>query len=136
MTADLQELSGPGREPVDGLLASLRTDIPAIRRIMLATSDGLPVSVSGENYSEPHEAAMTASILALGAQVGTSIGGGEFADCTIRSTDSVVCVVAVSDQHVLAVSTDATVNLGLLLRQCRLTARQLSQLLARAQVLA
>jgi predicted regulator of Ras-like GTPase activity (Roadblock/LC7/MglB family) len=107
-------------------LDDLRDDVPAVHRVMLATSDGLPLVTDRQAaLSEPHEAAMTAAVLALGSQVGATVGGGDFIDCVIRSTESVVCVVAVGGGHVLAVSAPARVNLGLLLRQSRITARRL-----------
>jgi predicted regulator of Ras-like GTPase activity (Roadblock/LC7/MglB family) len=107
------------------VLASLRDEVPLVRQVMLATSDGLPLVEGDRAQSEPHEAAMTATVLALGSQVGSTVGGGTFIDCVIRSTEAVVCVLAVADRHVMAVTADAKVNLGLLLQQSRLTANQL-----------
>ncbi|MEV0136499.1 roadblock/LC7 domain-containing protein [Dactylosporangium sp. NPDC050688] len=119
----------PDRPPATGqiaqVLARLRAEVPLVRRVMLSTSDGLPLVDGDRAQSEPHEAAMTATILALGSQVGSTVGGGVFIDCVIRSTEAVVCVLAVADRHVMAVTADAGVNLGLLLQQSRLTAEQL-----------
>lgn len=125
----------PSRQPpshtlIAAALDDLRDDVPAVHRVMLATSDGLPLVTDRQAaLSEPHEAAMTAAVLALGSQVAATVGGGDFVDCVIRSTESVVCVVAVGIGHVLAVSAPTRVNLGLLLRQSRITARQLVSLL-------
>jgi predicted regulator of Ras-like GTPase activity (Roadblock/LC7/MglB family) len=116
----------PSHALIAAVLDDLRDDVPAVHRVMLATSDGLPLVTDRQAaLSEPHEAAMTAAVLALGSQVGATVGGGDFIDCVIRSTESVVCVVAVGGGHVLAVSAPARVNLGLLLRQSRITARRL-----------
>jgi predicted regulator of Ras-like GTPase activity (Roadblock/LC7/MglB family) len=116
----------PSHALVAAALDDLRDDVPQVHRVMLATSDGLPLVTDHQAaLSEPHEAAMTAAVLALGSQVGSTVGGGDFIDCVIRSTESIVCVVAVGGGHVLAVSAPAGVNLGLLLRQSRITARRL-----------
>ncbi|MGF1646289.1 MAG: roadblock/LC7 domain-containing protein [Kineosporiaceae bacterium] len=116
----------PSHVLIAAALDDLRDDVPAVHRVMLATSDGLPLVTDRQAaLSEPHEAAMTAAVLALGSQVGATVGGGDFIDCVIRSSESVVCVVAVGNGHVLAVSAPARVNLGLLLRQSRITARRL-----------
>ncbi|WP_238013457.1 roadblock/LC7 domain-containing protein [Dactylosporangium sp. AC04546] len=107
------------------VLANLRAEVPLVRQVMLATSDGLPMFEGDRAQSEPHEAALSATILALGSQVGATVGGGVFIDCVIRSTEAVVCVLAIADRHVMAVTADAKVNLGLLLQQSRVTAEQL-----------
>ena len=125
MMAGSRRNHSPATGRIAQVLANLRAEVPLVRQVMLATSDGLPLVEGDQAQSEPHEAAMTATILALGSQVGSTVGGGTFIDCVIRSTEAVVCVLAVADRHVMAVTADAAVNLGLLLQQSRLTAEQL-----------
>ncbi|MGF1645866.1 MAG: roadblock/LC7 domain-containing protein [Kineosporiaceae bacterium] len=112
-----------------GVLRALCADIVDVRGAVLSSSDGLVVVAEPASENSAEVAAMAAALVALAQQLGSAVVGGRLEDCCVRTASGVVCLVAVTERHVLSVGTGGGVPLGLVLRQSRTAAAVLSRIL-------
>lgn len=124
--------SGPGpraRARASGVLRALLADVPGVRSAVLSSSDGLVVAAEPSSGTADEIAAMTAAVVALAQQIGSTVVGGTFQDCSVRTAAGAVCLVAVTGRYVLALGAGDGVPLGLVLRQSRTAAAVLATIL-------
>ncbi|MGL5867197.1 MAG: roadblock/LC7 domain-containing protein [Dermatophilaceae bacterium] len=100
-------------------IAELRQDLPGIQRVLLCSSDGLPVVDTRDDVTGGSAAATAAAVLGLGRHTATMLGQGEFTEAVMRSSDGCLVVYGAGDSHVLAVFCTTEVNITLLDRKCR-----------------
>ncbi|MGL4743167.1 MAG: roadblock/LC7 domain-containing protein [Dermatophilaceae bacterium] len=100
-------------------VADLRESLPGIQRVLLCSSDGLPVVDTRDDVTSGSSAATAAAVLGLGRHTATMLGQGEFTEAVMRSTDGCLVVYGAGGSHVLAVFCTPEVNVTLLDRKCR-----------------
>jgi predicted regulator of Ras-like GTPase activity (Roadblock/LC7/MglB family) len=97
-----------------GVAASLRAEIPGIRRVLVARTDGLPFYDDGDPTLHDSSAAVVATVLGIAQQAGMAFGLDGLEMTTVRGPSGSMVVYAIDDHHLLAVVTDPKVNLVLL----------------------
>src|SRR4051794_9793877 len=99
--------------------ATLRQQIPGIRRVLVARTDGLPfydelVDPTAVQTDDEAASAVVAAMLGLADHVSSTSQHGRLSSASIRSDDGCLTVYRAGDAHVLAVYAGPQVNLILL----------------------
>lgn len=102
------------RQHALGVAASLRNEIPGIRRVLIARTDGLPFYDDGDASQHDSSAAVVATVLGIAQQSGMAFGLDGLEMTTVRGHAGSMVVYAIDDHHLLAVVTEPKVNLVLL----------------------
>jgi predicted regulator of Ras-like GTPase activity (Roadblock/LC7/MglB family) len=102
------------RQHALGVAATLRSEIPGIRRVLVARTDGLPFYDDGDPALHDSSAAVVATVLGIAQQSGMAFGLEGLEMTTVRGPAGSMVVYAVDDHHLLAVVTEPKVNLVLL----------------------
>lgn len=102
------------RQHALGVAATLRHEIPGIRRVLVARTDGLPFFDDGAAELHDSSAAVVATVLGIAQQSGLAFGLDGLEMTTVRGPAGSMVVYAVDDHHLLAVVTEPKVNLVLL----------------------
>jgi predicted regulator of Ras-like GTPase activity (Roadblock/LC7/MglB family) len=111
--------------------ATLRREIPGVRRVLVARTDGLPfhdeVIDDGAPAADPEAAAaVVAALLGLAEHVSATSRHGELGCAIVRSDDGCLVVYRAGTGHALAIYAAPTINLVLLDRLCRRLAAELA----------
>jgi predicted regulator of Ras-like GTPase activity (Roadblock/LC7/MglB family) len=93
---------------------ALRRDIPGVRRVLIARTDGLAFADDGPERDHESAAAIVSTVLGIAQRAAAANALGQFQLTTVKGTDGCLVVYAVDSTHVLAVVTDPSVNLVLL----------------------
>jgi predicted regulator of Ras-like GTPase activity (Roadblock/LC7/MglB family) len=93
---------------------ALKRDIPGLRRILIARTDGLAFHDDGPERDHESTAAIVATVLGIAQRAADANVLGQFQLTTVKGSDGCLVVYAVNSSHVLAVVTDPSVNLVLL----------------------
>ena len=119
-----------GTEAVLATLRRLRTSIPDLRGVMVASVDGLPVAHDLRDADAAGAAAMAATAAGLGKRLIEDFDIGEFAESVVRADSGYFVVYSAGPTAVLAcIATDA-VNLGRLHLEARRCATSVAEQLA------
>jgi predicted regulator of Ras-like GTPase activity (Roadblock/LC7/MglB family) len=111
------------------LVRNLRTAVPEIQGVMLASQDGLPIVHDFPETEAPRIAAMAATSLGLGKRIAATLRLGDFQEAVVRGASGYLVVYDVGDKAVLALSAPASANLGLVHLEARETAQKIKGLL-------
>ena len=112
---------------VDGL----RTAIPELRGVLLASTEGLPIAHSLANGSDANRvAAMAAAASSLGRRVSDSLAVGALEEITVSAADGQIFLYSAGGKGVLAVMGPAGGNAGLVHLEARGVAKELGELFA------
>jgi len=110
---------------VDGL----RTAIPELRGVLLASSEGLPIAHSLANGTDANRiAAMAAAASSLGRRVSDSLSTGSLEGVTVSGSDGQIFLYSAGLKGVLAVIGPAGCNAGLVHLEARGVAKELGEL--------
>lgn len=93
---------------------ALKRDIPGLRRILVARTDGLAFHDDGPERDHESAAAIVATVLGIAQRAADANVLGPFQSTTVKGTDGALVVYAITTSHILAVVTDPSVNLVLL----------------------
>ncbi|MFJ6196207.1 roadblock/LC7 domain-containing protein [Micromonospora sp. NPDC092111] len=94
-------------------LAELRHQIPGVNGCVLGGVDGLLITHNMQTDVDPNDlAALAATTFGLGRQVGLRLGQGDFRQSTVRNDRGYLSVYAVSEQALLAVVGEDTINVA------------------------
>ena len=93
---------------------ALKRDIPGLRRVLIARTDGLAFHDDGPERDHESAAAIVATVLGMAQRAAAANVLGPFQLTSVKGTDGCLVVYAINTSHVLAVVTDPTVNLVLL----------------------
>ncbi|MBY8873911.1 roadblock/LC7 domain-containing protein [Micromonospora sp. PLK6-60] len=114
-------------------LADLRTQIPGVHGCVLGGVDGLLVAHNLQNAADPNDlAALAATTYGLGRQIGLRLAQGGFQQSTVRNEHGYLSVYAVSEQALLAVIGEDSINVARLHLHAPGVAARLAALLADA----
>lgn len=120
-------------EALKNMIESLRTSIPELKGVLLASSEGLPIAHSLSSGSDPNRlAAMAAAASSLGRRISDSIQAGDLGEVSIQSEEGGLFVYAAGPKAVLAVVSTQGGNAGLIHLESRETAKEISGLFAAA----
>lgn len=110
-------------------LESLRTAIPELRGVLLASNEGLPIAHSLSNGNDPNRvAAMAAAASSLGRKISESMAAGLFGEVSVRGDEGMLFVYSAGSKAVLAVMGGAGSNAGLIHLESRTVARDIGEL--------
>ncbi|MGL4743170.1 MAG: roadblock/LC7 domain-containing protein [Dermatophilaceae bacterium] len=103
----------------DDAVAELHAALDGITRVVLCTSDGLPLEDTVGDVTVGSSAATAAAVLGIGHHSASMLGHGQFSEAVVRSTDGCLVVYGIGNARVLGVFCTAQTNLTLLHRVSR-----------------
>jgi predicted regulator of Ras-like GTPase activity (Roadblock/LC7/MglB family) len=112
------------QKSVDGL----RSAIPELRGVLVASTEGLPIAHSLSNGTDPARmAAMAAAATSLGRRVSDTLQSGTFEEISVAGADGQIFLYSAGNKGVLAVLGPAGCNAGLVHLEARGVARDLAE---------
>lgn len=118
-------------DTLKNVLESLRTNLPELNGVLLASSEGLPIAHSLSAGADPNRvAAWAAAACTLGRKVSDTMSGGNLGEVSIQADDAGLFVYSAGPKAVLAVLSPNGGNAGLIHLESRNAARELSTLFA------
>jgi len=116
-------------EALKAQLENLKSAIPELKGVLLASNDGLPIAHSLSNGGDPNRvAAMAAAASSLGRRVSDSLSAGNLSEVSIQSEEGALFVYSAGSKAVLAVISPQGGNAGLIHLEARSTAKEISEL--------
>jgi len=110
-------------------IESLRSAIPELKGVLLASNEGLPIAHSLSNGAEPNRvAAMAAAASQLGRRVSDSISAGTLGEISIQGEEGALFVYSAGSKAILAVLSPQGGNAGLIHLEARAAAKDISDL--------
>ena len=117
-------------ETLQNELVKLRTAIPDLRGVMVASTDGLPMAHMLAGSEDPNRiAAMAATALGLGKRIGDTLATGDLLETSVTGTQGHVFFYAAGARGVLVVVAQASANVGLVHLEAREAAKAVAQAL-------
>ncbi len=118
------------QEQLQQTLAALRSAIPEVRGVLIASSDGLPMAQNLSGSEDPNRvAAMAATALGLGKRIADTLNAGALQETSVSGSSGQVYLYAAGAKGVLVVVTPANANVGLIHLESRDAAKRISELL-------
>ncbi len=111
------------------VIYDMRRSIPELHGVMIASTDGLPIS---HDFPEPEAervAAMAATALGLGRRITERTGLGALHETVVRGDQGYLVVYSAGENAVLVMSGPITSNLGLMRIEARSASTVVSQVL-------
>ncbi len=116
-------------EVVKSQLEALRSSIPELKGVLLASNEGLPIAHSLSNGSDPNRvAAMAAAASNLGRRVTDSLSAGTLGEVSIQADEGSLFVYSAGSKAVLAVISPNGGNAGLIHLEARSAAKELGEM--------
>lgn len=115
------------QQEITTLLHGLREEVPELRGVMLASSDGLAIASDFPEQEGSRIAAMAATALGLGVRIAETVRLDNLEETVIRGKAGYMVVYAVGETAVLAVAAPSGTNLGLIHLIARRVAKELAQ---------
>ena len=110
-------------------LESLRSAIPELKGVLLASYEGLPIAHALTNGADPNRvAAMAAAASSLGRRVSESIHTGTLGEVAIQAEEGALFVYSAGSKAVLAVLGPHGGNTGLIHLEARSAAKEIADL--------
>jgi uncharacterized protein len=117
------------QEEIQRHLEDLRSAIPELKGVLLASNEGLPVAHSFTNGADAQRvAAMAAAASGLGRRITDSLGVGTLSEVSVTGSDGQIFVFSAGGKAVLAVIGPSGGNAGLIHLEARNTAHAVGQL--------
>jgi hypothetical protein len=118
------------QEQLQQTLANLRSAIPEVRGVLVASSDGLPMAQSLSGTEDPNRvAAMAATALGLGKRIADTLSAGSLNETSVSGSNGQVYLYSAGAKGVLVVVTPANANVGLIHLEARDAAKRISEIL-------
>lgn len=114
------------QEELQIIIAGLRTSLPALKGVLIASIDGLAIAQSLADTDPNRVAAMAATVLGLSKRVIETIAAGGLSEITIGGTDGQMFVYAAGASAVLVVIAGEKPNVGMINLQAREAAKQIA----------
>lgn len=114
---------------LQNILDNLRSSIPEVRGVLIASVDGMPVTQNLLEGDANRLAAMVATALSLGKRICESFGGGALQETSISGQTSQVYIYAAGNKAVLSVLSGGGANVGLIHLEARNAAQKIAQIL-------
>jgi hypothetical protein len=118
------------QEALQQALNNLRSAIPELRGVLVASSDGLPMAQSLAGSEDANRvAAMAATALGLGKRIADTLNAGALSETSVSGTNGQVYLYAAGPKAVLVVVAPAGANVGMIHLEARDAARRLQDIL-------
>ena len=129
LSADQGVSTVPKGEALKAALQALRTAIPELKGVLLATNEGLPIAHTLTNGLDPDRiAAMSAASSTLGRRISETISVGKLGEISIQADEGALFVYAAGSKAVLAVLGPQGGNAGLIHLEARAAAKGIGEL--------
>ena len=116
-------------EALKNQIEALRTAIPELKGVLLASNEGLPIAHSLTNGAEPNRiAAMAAAATSLGRRISESMNAGVLGEVTVQAEEGALFVYSAGSKAVLAVLSPQGGNAGLIHLEARQAAKEIGDL--------
>jgi len=110
-------------------LESLRSAIPELNGVLLASNEGLPIAHAFTNGEDPKRvAAMAAAAAGVGKRLTESLQHGALTEVAVSGEGGQLFLYAAGSKAVLAVLGPSTANAGLIHLEARSTAGEIGKL--------
>lgn len=118
------------REEIQRHLEDLRSAVPELKGVLLASNEGLPVAHSFPNGADAQRvAAMAAAASTLGRRISDSLAVGTLSEVSVTASEGHMFVYLAGSRAVLAVLGPSDSNAGLIHLEARSAAQNIGQLL-------
>jgi predicted regulator of Ras-like GTPase activity (Roadblock/LC7/MglB family) len=117
------------QEQLVRVIYDMRRSIPELHGVMIASSDGLPISHDFPEREAERVAAMAAATLGLGKRITERTKLGELRETVVRGDHGYLVVYSAGENSILVMSGPITSNLGLMRIEARSAASVVSRLL-------
>ncbi len=118
------------QEALQQSLVALRTAIPEVRGVLIASTDGLPMAQNLSGSEDPNRvAAMAATALGLGKRIADTLNAGTLAETSVSGSNGQIFLYAAGGKGVLVVVAPANANVGLIHLEARDAARGIAAIL-------
>lgn len=108
------------QETLKAVVDELRSAVPDIQGVLIASTDGLPIVHSITNGSDPNRiAAMAATALGVGKRISESLSAGTFAETMVKGASGQIFLYAAGPKAVLTVLASQDGNVGLIQMEAR-----------------
>ncbi len=101
------------QEQLEKLIKELRTNVPDITGVMVASSDGLSIASDFPEEEGARIAAVGAAASGLGNRIAQNAALGAVSETMVKGTDGLLLIYMTGDEGVLAIRAPARGNLGL-----------------------
>jgi len=116
-------------EAIKGHIEALRSAIPELKGVLLASNEGLPIAHSLSNGADPNRvAAMAAAASSLGRRISESMSSGALGEVSIQAEEGALFIYSAGTKAVLAVISPQGGNAGLIHIEARGTAKEIGDL--------
>jgi predicted regulator of Ras-like GTPase activity (Roadblock/LC7/MglB family) len=116
------------QEELQAIIVSLRTTLPTLKGVLIASIDGLAIAQSLAIGDPNRIAAMAATALGLGKRVIETIDAGGLSDLTIGGTNGQMFVYSAGASAVLVIIANEKPNVGLINLEAREAAKKIAAL--------
>lgn len=109
-------------------LDELRSAIPELRGVMLASTEGLPIAHSLTNGTDPARmAAMAAAASSMGRRLSDILYAGSLEEISVAGSDGQIFLYSAGTKGILAVLGPSGCNAGLVHLEARSVAKELGE---------
>ena len=116
-------------EAIKNHLENLRTAIPELKGVLLASNEGLPIAHSLSNGGDPNRvAAMAVAASSLGRRISESMSAGNLGEVAIQAEEGALFVYSAGPKAVLAVMSPQGGNAGLIHLEARTAAKEIGEM--------
>jgi len=116
-------------ETIKNHLENLRTAIPELKGVLLASNEGLPIAHQLSNGADPNRvAAMAVAASSLGRRISESMSAGTLGEVSIQADEGALFVYSAGSKAVLAVISPQGGNAGLIHLEARTAAKDIGDL--------
>jgi predicted regulator of Ras-like GTPase activity (Roadblock/LC7/MglB family) len=116
-------------DALKGHIEALRSAIPELKGVLLASNEGLPIAHSFSNGQDPNRvAAMAAAASSLGRRITDSMSAGTLGEVSIQAEEGALFVYSAGSKAVLAVLSPQGGNAGLIHLEARAIAKEIGDL--------
>lgn len=107
----------------------IRRSIPELHGVMIASTDGLPISHDFQETEAERVAAMAATALGLGTRITEHTNLGSLHETVVRGDHGYLVVYSAGENAILVIAGPITSNLGLMRIEARAASAVVSQVL-------
>jgi len=116
-------------EVLKNQLEALKSAIPDLKGVLLASNEGLPIAHSFSNGTDPGRvAALAAAVSTLGRKISENLGSGALGEVSVQAEEGSLFVYSAGTKAILAVVTPQGANAGLIHLEARQTAKDIGEL--------
>ncbi|GEM45441.1 roadblock/LC7 domain-containing protein [Deinococcus cellulosilyticus] len=117
------------QEQLQHIIDHLRSAIPELQGVMVASTDGLPIAYSMAGTDPTRVAAMAATALGLGKRISETLNAGTLSETSVTGSSAQILIYAAGTKGVLAVVAPSWSSVGLIHLEARDATRKIAEML-------